>query len=198
MFLCHREYEQEPRFASPSSLEHAVATQWKMAYESEKRQREELEQHLRQARNSLVNEMESIKEQHQTELLRQELAHHQQEQLRLVQQLRMRQGNLASLPSGAGGGLLEPSVSVGGGMPSLFPSPPTERPPVPEVSPVDYFDHLFQLVTLLGHQYQLLDHQYQLVTVLDHQYQLVTVLDHQYQLVTVLDHQYQLVTTSTS
>lgn len=108
-----------PRFATLNSLEHAVATQWKMAYESEKRQRDELEQHLRQARNSLVNEMESIKEQHQTEMLRQELAHHQQEQLRLVQQLRMRQGALATpLTSG-----LEAN-GAGSMATSLFPAQP--------------------------------------------------------------------------
>ena len=119
-----REYEVEPRFAHPNSLEHAVATQWKMAYDSEKRQRDELEQRLRQARNSLVNEMESIKEQHQTELLRQELAHHQQEQLRLVQQLRLRQGNLMP-PNPA---VLEPNGS-GAAMPALFPGQPSDRPP---------------------------------------------------------------------
>lgn len=116
-----REREVGPRFAAPNSLEHAVATQWKLAYESEKRQREELEQHLRQARNNLVNEMESIKEQHQTEMLRQELAHHQQEQLRLVQQLRMRQGALAT-PTASG---LEPNGS--GLATSLF--PPQPQPP---------------------------------------------------------------------
>ncbi len=113
------EREVGPRFAAPNSLEHAVATQWKMAYDSEKRQREEMEQHLRQARNSLINEMEGIKEQHQTEMLRQELAHHQQEQLRLVQQLRLRQGALgtsAAEPNGASGMT-----------PSLF--PPQSQPP---------------------------------------------------------------------
>lgn len=119
-----RERELEPRFAMPNSLEHAVATQWKMAYDSEKRQREELEQQLRQARNSLINEMESIKEQHQTELLRQELAHHQQEQLRLVQQLRMRQGNLAS----SGSSLLEANGAAG--VTSLFAGQQSgDRPP---------------------------------------------------------------------
>lgn len=117
------EHEVPPRFAVPNSVEHAVATQWKMAYVSEKRQREELEQHLRQARNNLVNEMENIREQHQTEMIRQELAHHQQEQLRLVQQLRRRQGQL-SLP---GQGLMElPNAS--GGVASLFPGQSGDRP----------------------------------------------------------------------
>lgn len=118
--LCCREREVRPRFATPNSLEHAVATQWKMAYESEKRQRDDLEQHLRQARNSLVNEMESIKEQHQTEMLRQELLHHQQEQLRLVEQLRMRQGALAApLTSGLDANGAGSSMAT-----SLFPSQP--------------------------------------------------------------------------
>lgn len=119
----YSEREVPPRFVVPNSLEHAVATQWKMAYDSEKRQREELEQHLRQGRNSLVNEMETIKEQHQTELLRQELAHHQQEQLRLVQQLRMRQGSL--MPPNSS--LMEPNSA--GGVASLFPGQPGELPP---------------------------------------------------------------------
>ena len=113
-FVCS-EREVPPRFAVPNSIEHAVASQWKMAYESEKRRREEVEQELRQARNNLVNEMENIREQHQTEMLRQELAHHQQEQLRLVQQLRMRQGNLGP----PGSGMLEPNGA--GGIASLFP-----------------------------------------------------------------------------
>ena len=120
----HSEREAPPRFAVPSSVEHAVATQWKMAYEAEKRQREELEQHLRQARNSLVNEMENVREQHQTELLRQELAHHQQEQLRLVQQLRLRQGSHASSNTS----MPDPPNGTGG-VSSLFPAPPPgDRP----------------------------------------------------------------------
>ena len=116
-----REREAPPRFAQPNTLEFAVATQWKMAYDSEKRQREELEQHLRQSRNNLVHEMENIKEQHQTELIRQELAHHQQEQLRLVQQLRMRQG---SVPSNS---MLEGSAT--GNVASFFPMQPADKPP---------------------------------------------------------------------
>ena len=100
------EREIPPRFAEPGSVEYAVASQWKATYESEKHQREELEQQLRQSRNSVLHEMEGLKEQHQTELIRQELAHHQQEQLRLVQELRIRQGNVmppvGSFMDGAG------------------------------------------------------------------------------------------------
>lgn len=111
-FVCFREYEIPPRFADPNSIEFAVANQWKAAYESEKRQREELEQQLRQARNNVVQEMETLKEQHQTELIRQELAHHQQEQLRLVQELRMRQGNI--LPPGGGSYMEGPGLMSSG------------------------------------------------------------------------------------
>ena len=98
-----------------------------MAYDSEKRQRDELEQHLRQARSNLVREMENIKEQHQTELIRQELAHHQQEQLRLVRQLQKREGT--HLPGGGGGGtVMEGNAS--GAPPSQphFPGQHNDKP----------------------------------------------------------------------
>lgn len=102
-----------------------MATQWKVAFENEKRQREEMEQQFRQARNNLMHEMENVKEQHQTELLRQELAHHQQEQLRLVQQLRMRQG---MPPSSA----LMDGSGPGGMTSSLFSSQPMDHLPHPQ------------------------------------------------------------------
>ena len=94
-----------PRFAEHGSIEFAVAAQWKATYENEKNQRDDLEKELRKSRNSVLHEMESLKEQHQTELIRLELAHHQQEQMRLVQELRMRQGGampMGSFMEGAG------------------------------------------------------------------------------------------------
>ena len=106
-----------PRFADPGSLEYAVASQWKMTYESEKHQRNELEQQLRLARHNVVQDMDALKEQHRTELIRQELAHHQQEQLRLVQELRLRQGNPGgNMPLGGGGG---GGPMMGGGGPMM-------------------------------------------------------------------------------
>lgn len=111
------EREVGPRFADPGTLEYAVASQWKSTYESEKRQRDALELELRHSRHSVVQDMESLREQHHTELIRQELAHHQQEQLRLVQELRMRQGSLGGM-GGPGGFMDQP----GGGAPS-FPPP---------------------------------------------------------------------------
>ena len=66
-----REREAPPRFAQPGSLEYDVAARWKTHYESEKMQREDLEQRLKEGRNQLQQDMHTIKEQHQTLLLRQ-------------------------------------------------------------------------------------------------------------------------------
>ena len=89
-----RERELPPRFAQPNSLEYAIAARWKQAYDDEKIQRDELEQRLKLNRNEIQNEMEMMKEHHRTELLRQELARHQQEGLRLAEQLRARGENV--------------------------------------------------------------------------------------------------------
>ena len=69
--LALSEREAPPRFAHPGTLEFEVASRWKAHYESERVQREELEQNLKQARNALQSEMQNMKEQHQTMLLRQ-------------------------------------------------------------------------------------------------------------------------------
>jgi len=66
-----REREAPPRFAQPGTLEYEVASRWKAHYENERVQREELEQTLKQARNALQNELHTVKQQHQTMLLRQ-------------------------------------------------------------------------------------------------------------------------------
>ena len=107
-----------PRFAEHGSLEYAVASQWKSTYESEKRQRDELEQQLRQSRNAVLQDVEALKDQHQTELIRQELAHHQQEQLRLVQELRMRQGSFGNMAA-PGGSFMEGPGAVPPGFPPM-------------------------------------------------------------------------------
>lgn len=60
-----------PRFAQPGTLEYNVAARWKGHYEYEKSQREELEQQLKQTRNQLQSDMEHIKEEHQTMMIRQ-------------------------------------------------------------------------------------------------------------------------------
>lgn len=119
-----------PRFAQPGTMEFAVASRWKQLYEEEKLQREELEQRLKQVRNSLQENMETLKEQYRTDQIRQELAHHQQEQMRLVEQLRQRGDPLASLtgllPSGPPGihpaPLLQPPL-LGQQTQPLFPNP---------------------------------------------------------------------------
>ena len=123
MVLCS-ERKLSPRFADVGSVEFAVAEHWKAIFESEKCQREELEQQLGHARNSVLQGMESLEEQHQTKLIRQELAHHQQEQLRLVQELRMRQGGCMPEPSFMEGGL----------------SPPPPPPPPVSVFPMHTMD----------------------------------------------------------
>lgn len=112
--VCFSEREVPPRFADPGSVEYAVASEWKSTYDTEKQQREDLEQQLRQARNTVLRAMETLKEQHQTELIRQELAHHQQEQLRLVQELRMRQVN--AMP---GNSFMDAAGSPGPGYPPM-------------------------------------------------------------------------------
>ena len=108
--FCTRERELPPRFAQPSTLEYAIASKWQQAYEDEKMQRDELEQRLKQNRNEIQNQMEVIKEQHRTDLLRQEFARHQQEGMRLAEQLRQRGEALSG-------------INVGGGMPGLVPPP---------------------------------------------------------------------------
>ena len=61
-------------------------------FEDEKAQRADLDERLRENRVEVRKQMANIKEQHKIELLRQELVHHQQEQLRLMQQLSEREG----------------------------------------------------------------------------------------------------------
>ena len=111
-----RERELPPRFAQPSSLEFAIAARWKQAYDEEKVQRDELEQRLKVNRNDIQKEMEVIKEQHRTNLLRQEFARHQEEGMRLAEQLRRRGESLAVL-----------------GMHGVPPPPPGGMPPPPSL-----------------------------------------------------------------
>ena len=119
MHLCLffvRERELPPRFAQPSSLEFAIAARWKQAYDDEKVQRDELEQRLKINRNNIQKDMELIKEQHRTNLLRQEFARHQEEGMRLAEQLRQRGASV--------------SVMARSGFP---PPPPSGVPPPPSL-----------------------------------------------------------------
>lgn len=134
-FVVVRERELPPRFAQPNSLEFAIAARWKQAYDEEKVQRDELEQRLKVARNDIQKEMEVIKEQHRTNLLRQEFARHQEEGMRLAEQLRRRGEHISGLgmgfpPPPPGGippapSLLQQPPGLGQGIPPapLFPSP---------------------------------------------------------------------------
>lgn len=135
LFVIIRERELPPRFAQPNSLEFAIAARWKQAYDEEKVQKDELEQRLKVARNDIQKEMEVIKEQHRTNLLRQEFARHQEEGMRLAEQLRRRGENLGALgmgfpPPPPGGmppapSLLQQPPGLGQGIPPapLFPTP---------------------------------------------------------------------------
>lgn len=124
-----RERELPPRFAQPSTLEFAIASRWKQAYDDEKVQRDEFEQRLKLNRNEIQKEMEVIKEQHRTELLRQEFARHQEAGLRLAEQLRQR--GVTDPTLGAYPGLAPPPP---GGMPAaggLLQQPPGQQIPAP-------------------------------------------------------------------
>ena len=119
-----------PRFAQPNTLEYAIAVRWKQAYDDEKIQRDELEQRLKLNRNEIQNEMEMMKEQHRTDLLRQELARHQQEGLRLAEQLRARGENVPGVNPIMG---LAPPPPAGIPLPppSLLQQPPGQQIPAP-------------------------------------------------------------------
>lgn len=121
-----REYELPPRFSSPHDVEFMMANRWKAVFEDEKTQRAELEERLRENRVEVRKQMANIKEQHKIERMRQELVHHQQEQLRLMQQLNEREGIYSPQTSRIPPvGLLQP-----GGQHTL----PLFPPEVPEVS----------------------------------------------------------------
>lgn len=126
LLLFHRERELPPRFAQFNTLEYAIASKWKQAYDDEKVQRDELEQRLKQNRNEIQNQMEVIKEQHRTDLLRQELARHQQEGLRLAEQLRQRGETVPAIPSMRN---IPPPPGSMQPPPSLLQQPPVQQIP---------------------------------------------------------------------
>ncbi len=113
-----RECEIGPRFASPNDVEFAIAQRWLSVFDEEKAKRNELEIHIKENRGAVKDSIVNIREQHQTELMRQELVHHQQEQMRLLIQLRERDGGMP------------PSMP---GMP-LMPTPPHFSADLQEVS----------------------------------------------------------------
>ena len=90
-----------------------IASRWKVVFEEEKVQREDLETRIKENRGAVREQMGDIRKQHETEMLRQELAHHQAQGLRLMQQLSEREGGLMPPVSGAA---LYPQ-----GAPPLFP-----------------------------------------------------------------------------
>ncbi len=79
-------------------MEFIIGQRWLTAFEDERIQRNELERLISKNREEVKKSLMDVREQHQTELMRQELAHHQQEQMRLLMQLRDREGGLLHLP----------------------------------------------------------------------------------------------------
>ena len=123
-----REREVPPRFAQLNTLEFAIASRWKQAYDDEKVQRDEFEQRLKLNRNEIQKEMEVIKEQHRTDLLRQELARHQEAGLRLAEQLRQRG---VSDPAMGGYHSLAPPGAAVPPPTGLLQQPPGQQIPAP-------------------------------------------------------------------
>ncbi|XP_036283050.1 non-POU domain-containing octamer-binding protein-like [Pipistrellus kuhlii] len=82
----HKEREQPPRFAQPGSFEYAYAMRWKALLEMEKRQQDQVDRNIREAREKLAMEMEAARQDHQVMLMRQDLMR-RQEELRRMEEL---------------------------------------------------------------------------------------------------------------
>lgn len=113
-----------PRFAEPGSLEHEIASRWAAFYDREKTLKDELEARLKEEKATVEKEIQQLVEQHQTLLLRQEIARHQQEQMRLAAALREQESRL------------HPGLHVGG------PPPPLPPPMVQQSHPPPLFPGL--------------------------------------------------------
>jgi hypothetical protein len=116
----HFEREAPPRFPQPGSLEFDVAQRWKAFFEQERSERDKLEERVRGMKSAIQNDMDTIKEQHQTLVLRQEIARHQLEQRRLAERLREQEERLKGLNA---------AQSSMGLLPS-FPGPAPLFPPI--------------------------------------------------------------------
>ena len=73
-FASPSEREAPPRFPQPGSLEYDVAMRWKAFFEKEKLERDELEERIKAMKADIHKDMNTIKEQHQTLMLRQGMA----------------------------------------------------------------------------------------------------------------------------
>ena len=67
----HSEREAPPRFPQMGSLEYDVAMRWKAFFEQEKTERNEMEERIKTMKGAIQKDMDTIKEQHQTIMLRQ-------------------------------------------------------------------------------------------------------------------------------
>lgn len=138
------EREALPRFPQPGSLEYDVAMRWKGFFDQEKAERAELEDKIKGMKSSIQKDMDTIKEQHQTLMLRQglvsggacyfpstctdmttltltEIARHQLEQRRLAERLREQEERLKGLNS---------AQTAAGIMPMFPQMPPPLFPPM--------------------------------------------------------------------
>eukprot|EP00731_Ephydatia_muelleri_P031882 Em0023g389a len=77
-----------PRFAEPGTIEFEIASRWAAFYDHEKVMRDELEVRVKEEKANVEKEIQQLLEQHQTLVIRQEIARHQQEQMRLAAALR--------------------------------------------------------------------------------------------------------------
>ena len=75
LVLCS-EREAPPRFPQPGSLEFDVAQRWKAFFDQEKNERDKLEEKIREMKSGIQTDMDTIKEQHQTLVLRQGMISH--------------------------------------------------------------------------------------------------------------------------
>ena len=67
----YSERQVGPRFAQHGTLEYEVAVRWKSFFEQEKIQRAQLEERLQEMKAAIENDTDTIKQQHQTVVLRQ-------------------------------------------------------------------------------------------------------------------------------
>uniref|UniRef100_A0A8D2ANY3 RRM domain-containing protein n=1 Tax=Sciurus vulgaris TaxID=55149 RepID=A0A8D2ANY3_SCIVU len=84
--MYQKERETPPRFAQHGTFEYEYSQRWKSLDEMEKQQREQVEKNMKDAKDKLESEMEDAYNEHQANLLRQDLMR-RQEELRRMEEL---------------------------------------------------------------------------------------------------------------
>ncbi|KAK2096039.1 hypothetical protein P7K49_025073 [Saguinus oedipus] len=85
----HKEREQPPGFTQPGSFEYEYAMRWKALTEMEKKQQDQVDRNLKEAREKLQMEMEAVRHEHQEEERRrreEEMRRQQEEMMRRQQE----------------------------------------------------------------------------------------------------------------